>query len=105
MSKRTKMKEDGETLTVERDQTKKPRRYFVLMHNDNYTTQEFVVQILQQFFHKPEVEAYRLMLTVHLQGKARVGVYIKDIAESKVAMVTDYARQNRMPLLLTTEPE
>ncbi len=105
MSKRTKIEEDGETLAVERDKSKKPKRYFVLMHNDDYTTQEFVVHVLMHFFHKAEPEAYRMMLMVHVQGKAKVGVYTKDVAESKVAIVMDHARQNGMPLLLTAEPE
>ena len=105
MSKRTKIEEDGETLAIERDKSKKPKRYFVLMHNDDYTTQEFVVHVLMHFFHKAEAEAHRLMLMVHVQGKAKVGVYTKDVAESKVAIVMDHARQNGMPLLLTAEPE
>ncbi len=105
MSKRTKIEEDGETVALERDKSKKPKRYFVLMHNDDYTTQEFVVHVLLHFFHKPESEAQRLMLMVHVQGKAKVGIYTKDVAESKVALVMDHARQNGMPLLLTAEPE
>jgi ATP-dependent Clp protease adaptor protein ClpS len=96
---------EGDTLTVERTKAKKPRKYFVVMHNDDYTTQEFVVHVLVRFFHKNQAEATQLMLAVHLQGKAKVGVYTKDIADSKVAVVTSYARQNGMPLLLTVEPE
>lgn len=97
--------EAGETLTLERQKTKRPRRFFVIMHNDDYTTQEFVVHVIMQFFHKPADEANRLMMMVHTQGKARVGVYTKDIAETKVRLVTDYARAHGMPLLLTAEPE
>lgn len=97
--------ESGEVVTLERQKTKRPRRYFVIMHNDDYTTQEFVVHCLLQYFHKSAEEAQRLMLMVHTQGKARVGLYTRDIAETKVRLVTDHAREHGMPLLLTAEPE
>jgi ATP-dependent Clp protease adaptor protein ClpS len=82
-----------------------PRRYKVIFHNDDYTTQEFVVHVLQRFFHKTETEAQHIMLTVHHKGAAVAGVYTKDVAETKVQQVMDAARDNGMPLLLTTEPE
>jgi len=82
-----------------------PRRYKVIFHNDDYTTQEFVVHVLQRFFHKNETEAQHIMLTVHHKGAAVAGVYTKDVAETKVQQVMDAARDNGMPLLLTTEPE
>jgi ATP-dependent Clp protease adaptor protein ClpS len=97
--------EEGDVVTLERQKTKKPRRYFVVMHNDDYTTQEFVVYVITRFFHKSAEEANRLMILVHTQGKAIVGVYTRDIAETKVRLVTDYAREHGMPLLLTAEPE
>jgi ATP-dependent Clp protease adaptor protein ClpS len=96
---------EGEVLTKPREKTKMPRRYVVLMHNDDYTTQEFVVHVLMKFFQKPDAEAHRLMLQVHTQKSARVGVFTKDIAMTKVSTVMDYARQNGMPLLLSAEPE
>ena len=82
-----------------------PKRYKVILHNDDYTTQEFVVFALQRFFHKTEPEARHIMLTVHHKGAAVAGVYTKDIAETKAQQVMDAARENGMPLLLTTEPE
>lgn len=82
-----------------------PRRHKVIFHNDDYTTQEFVVYVLQRFFHKSETEARHIMLTVHHKGAAVAGVYTKDVAETKAQQVMDAARENGMPLLLTTEPE
>ena len=82
-----------------------PRRYKVIFHNDDYTTQEFVVFVLEQFFHKGESEARHIMLTVHVKGSAVAGVYTRDVAETKSQEVMDLAREHGMPLLLTTEPE
>ena len=82
-----------------------PRRYKVIFHNDDYTTQEFVIHVLERFFHKTETEARHIMLTVHHKGLAVAGVYTKDVAETKAEQVMDAARENGMPLLLTTEPE
>jgi ATP-dependent Clp protease adaptor protein ClpS len=82
-----------------------PRRYKVVFHNDDYTTQEFVVEVLKRFFRKVDAEATHIMLTVHRLGRAVAGVYPRDVAETKCAQVMDYARENGMPLRLTTEPE
>ena len=82
-----------------------PRRYKVIFHNDDYTTMEFVVDVLKRFFHKTDTEAAHIMLTVHKSGAAVAGVYTRDVAETKKAEVMDCARENGMPLLLTTEPE
>lgn len=82
-----------------------PRRFKVVFHNDDYTTQEFVVYVLMRFFHKTDAEARHIMLTVHFKGAAVAGVYTKDVAETKAQQVMDLARENGMPLLLTTEPE
>jgi ATP-dependent Clp protease adaptor protein ClpS len=82
-----------------------PRRYKVIFHNDDYTTMEFVVDVLKRYFHKTDTEAMHIMLTVHKSGAAVAGVFTRDVAETKKAEVTDYARENGMPLLLTTEPE
>lgn len=93
------------TETLERPITKKPTLWRVIMHNDDFTTQEFVVHVLIQFFRKDATEANHLMLKVHLSGKAIVGVYTKDVAETKRDQVTDYAREHGHPLMLTVEPE
>jgi ATP-dependent Clp protease adaptor protein ClpS len=82
-----------------------PRRYKVIFHNDDYTTMEFVIEVLKRFFHKTDTEAVHIMLTVHKSGAAVAGVYTRDVAETKSTQVMDYARENGMPLLLTTEPE
>jgi ATP-dependent Clp protease adaptor protein ClpS len=82
-----------------------PRRYRVIFHNDDYTTQEFVVYVLMRFFHKSESEAQHIMLTVHFKGAAVAGVYTRDVAETKAQQVMDLARERGMPLMLTTEPE
>ena len=91
--------------TLERVSTKKPRKFQVVMHNDDYTTQEFVVHILQAYFRKDPTEASQLMIKVHTTGQAIVGCYTRDVAETKVEVVTGYARDNGMPLKITSEPE
>jgi ATP-dependent Clp protease adaptor protein ClpS len=83
---------------------RRARRYQVVMHNDDYTTMEFVVAILMKHFHKPPAEALHVMLQVHHKGAGIAGVYTRDVAETKVAEVIDEARQEGMPLLLTVEP-
>ena len=88
-----------------RPKAETPRRFKVIFHNDDYTTMEFVVLALIQFFHKSEAEATHIMLTVHKKGSAVAGVYTRDVAETKVAKVTDFARDHGMPLLVTAEPE
>ncbi len=93
------------TQTLERPKTKLPQLWRVVMHNDDYTTQEFVVFVLMNFFRKDPTEAHHLMLKVHQSGRAIVGVYTRDVAETKVAQVTDYARENGHPLMLSIEPD
>ena len=81
------------------------RRYCVVFYNDDYTTKWFVVHVLEQFFHMSETSATALMMAVHEKGKGVAGVYSREIAETKAAHVTDYARENGMPLGVTAEPE
>jgi ATP-dependent Clp protease adaptor protein ClpS len=95
--------QDGVQLAT-RQKVKRPPLYNVLLHNDDYTTQELVVDVLRAFFHKTDTEARHIMLTVHTKGQGVAGTYARDIAESKVAQVTDYARTNGAPLKLTAEP-
>lgn len=96
---------EGETATEQERKTQKPRRYRVVLHNDDYTTMEFVVHVLMKFFRKSYAEAHFLMLTVHTKGQGVAGVYPRDVAETKVVQVTQYARENGHPLLVTMESE
>lgn len=96
---------DGELSPEKRRRTSRPKRYKVLLHNDDYSTQEFVVEILMTYFHKSHAEATHIMLQVHHRGLGVAGVYPKDVAETKIVEVTDAARVRGMPLLLTMEEE
>jgi ATP-dependent Clp protease adaptor protein ClpS len=97
-------REEG-TLTESQPRTRVPRRFRVLLHNDDFTSMEFVVGVLIRFFHKSEVDATRIMLEVHVKGVGLAGVYPRDQAETKVAQVTTEAERNGFPLLVTMEPE
>ena len=88
---------------VERE-TKEPEMYKVVLHNDDYTTKEFVVEVLQIVFNKPAIEATRIMLNVHKRGKGVVGVYTWDIAQTKVVQVRQMAKAREFPLKCTVEP-
>ena len=102
---KTDHEHDGD-LAIERDQrTEKPKHYKVLLHNDDYTTTDFVVDILIRYFHKAHAEAVQIMLHVHHRGIGVAGIYPRDVAETKVHEVTAEARAFGMPLMLTTEPE
>lgn len=83
----------------------KPKRYKVLMHNDDYTSMEFVVEVLTTIFRKSEAEAVQLMHKIHTEGKAICGVYTLEIAETKVAQTIELARDNGFPLRCTMEEE
>jgi ATP-dependent Clp protease adaptor protein ClpS len=96
---------DVGVATETQQEVKKPPLYKVLLHNDDYTTMEFVVYILQTVFHKEESDAVRIMLAVHQQGVGVAGVYTYEIAEVKVDKVTELARANEFPLLCTLEEE
>jgi ATP-dependent Clp protease adaptor protein ClpS len=82
-----------------------PVLWKVILHNDDYTTQEFVVWILQSVFRKPEPEAVRVMLEVHRKGKGMAGIYPFDVADTKAAQVKAMAEAKEFPLLCTLEPE
>lgn len=85
------------------DEVREPRRYKVLLHNDDYTTMEFVVFVLKVIFNKNEAEATHIMLTVHEKGIGVCGVYTSEIAETKVALVHKMARKEGYPLKCTME--
>ncbi len=86
-----------------RVKTQEPPLFKVLLHNDDYTTMEFVVWVLQSVFNLPEDQAVQIMLNVHIRGTGIAGVYTFEIAEMKVSKTTDLARENEFPLLCTME--
>jgi ATP-dependent Clp protease adaptor protein ClpS len=101
----TERQTGDEVLERTRQETKKPELYKVLLLNDDYTTMDFVVEILESVFHKQPAEAYRIMMAVHIRGKGLCGVYPHEVAETKVATVIDRAKENGFPLLAAMEPE
>lgn len=95
------------TLTESRSEQKleRPRMWRVLLHNDDYTTQDFVVFVLETVFHKPRVEAFTIMMSVHRSGIGLAGVYTRDVAETKINTTRQMAEEQEFPLLVTMEPE
>lgn len=89
--------------TRTRTQTRKPSLYKVLLLNDDYTPMEFVVHVLQRFFHMGLEDATRVMLHVHQRGVGVCGIFTYEVAETKVTQVMDFARQNEHPLQCTME--
>jgi ATP-dependent Clp protease adaptor protein ClpS len=98
--------EEG-TLTETRTERKlsKPKLYKVLLHNDNYTTRDFVVAVLREVFHKSESDAVAIMLRVHNHGVGVAGVYTYEVAETKIRTVERLAKEHEFPLRLSLEPE
>ena len=108
MAERTHRDDTGDGLVLEpktRKSTRSPRLYRVLLYNDDYTTMDFVVAILVGHFERSEMEAFQLMLQVHLEGVATAGIYPRDVAETKVRDATAEAEAHGMPLMVTAEPE
>ena len=93
----------GETRENTKIRIREPKHYKVIMHNDDFTTMEFVVEILKDIFHKDEMEAERLMLMVHECGKAAVGTYPYDLAASKVRSAATRAKAAGFPFRMTVE--
>jgi ATP-dependent Clp protease adaptor protein ClpS len=100
---------DYEDLTSEsilsdtREKAKEPSMYKVLMHNDDYTTMEFVVNVLVSIFNKSQRDAEEIMMRIHKEGLAICGIYTYEIAETKVTEVHNLARHNGFPLKSTFE--
>lgn len=94
---------DELVLAESRSRLKKPPLYKVLLHNDDFTTMEFVVYVLQTVFHRSEQEAISVMLEVHTQGVGVAGVYTYEVAEMKAAKVLSLAQASEYPLLCTVE--
>ena len=93
-----------ETTVDTKVRLREPTLYKVLLLNDDYTPQQFVVDILTDVFHKTEAEAYDLMMQVHRKGKGLAGIFTKEIAEQKVMEVSILARHHQHPLATTFEP-
>lgn len=93
------------TLVEEEEDLKEPSMYKVLLHNDDYTTMEFVVEVLMFVFNKSVEEATRIMLNVHRQGLGVCGVFTYEVAETKVNTVDNLAREKGFPLKCTMEEE
>ncbi len=99
--------DDDRGLAVEesKPELKRPRRYKVLLLNDDFTPMDFVVHILEKFFSMDRPKATQVMLAVHTEGKGVCGTYSRDIAETKVMQVNDYSRKHQHPLLCDMEAE
>ena len=98
MAEDPKEYEDSELLEDIRDELKEPEMWKVVLLNDDYTPRDFVVEILVSIFHKPPIEATKIMLDVHNKGRGLVGIYTYDIGRTKVAQVTALAREQEYPL-------
>ncbi len=108
MSDRDKVVDGGiqtGVVTKTAPKTKKPPLYKVLLLNDDFTPMEFVVYVLERFFHKNRQDATTIMLHVHRRGVGICGVFTYEVAETKVNQVVDHARQNQHPLQCTMEKE
>ncbi|QGM21975.1 ATP-dependent Clp protease adapter ClpS [Spiribacter sp. 2438] len=96
--------DDGLSVEEAKPEVRQPRLYQVVLLNDDYTPMEFVVEVLQTFFRMDREQATQVMLHVHTRGKGVCGVFSRDIAETKVDQVNDYAREHHHPLMCTMEP-
>ncbi len=109
MTKKSNQNDDGDLrggiVTKAEPKTKKPSLYKVLLLNDDYTPMDFVVYVLERFFNKQNEEANRIMMHVHQRGVGICGVYTYEVAETKVAQVTNFSRQHQHPLQCTMEKE
>lgn len=104
MSERTDHNTDeGLALKEAKPKLKRPPLFKVILINDDYTPMEFVVHILEDFFSRDRETATRIMLEVHTRGKGICGIYTHELAETKVAQVNNYARENQHPLFCTME--
>ncbi len=101
----TRREDQHSTQTLERSETVRPRLFRVLLLNDDYTPMDFVVMVLRRYFKQDAAQAQAIMLSVHQKGQGVAGVFTREVAESKAAQVTAFARQEEYPLELSIEPE
>ncbi|MBS38534.1 MAG: ATP-dependent Clp protease adapter ClpS [Thiotrichales bacterium] len=97
------IQDDGLAVEEAKPKLKRPPLYNVVLLNDDFTPMEFVVHVLEEFFSMNRELAVRVMLKVHTEGKGVCGTYSREIAETKVAQVNDYSRENQHPLLCVME--
>ena len=95
---------DEAPVAESEEKTEEPSLFKVLLHNDDYTTMEFVVWVLESVFNMPEEQAIQVMLNVHLRGVGVAGIYTFEVAEMKVEKTIALAREQEFPLLATMEP-
>lgn len=107
MAQVPKQGEESDVVTQQKTEKKlkKPKLYKVILHNDDFTTMEFVVMILQAIFHRNEADATAIMLHIHRHGMGVAGVYTKEIAETKVSETMEAAEEAEYPLLCSMEPD
>ncbi len=98
-----KIQREGNVLTKDAIETREPRLYKVLLHNDDYTTMEFVIHILETVFQKSTPDATQIMLNVHNEGVGVAGVYTREICETKIALVHQLAKKHEFPLRCSME--
>ncbi len=96
-------KGDSSIAEKTRAKTRRPQLFKVLLHNDDYTTMQFVVEVLESVFDKSPAEAHRIMMHVHTQGHGVCGAYTHEIGETKVSLVHDLAREQGFPLRASME--
>ena len=102
-SEESPRRDSGTAVAESAPQVKQPPLFQVILLNDDYTPMEFVVDVLERFFSMSRTNATRVMLEVHTKGKGVCGVFTYEIAETKVAQVTTYARDHQHPLMCTLE--
>jgi ATP-dependent Clp protease adaptor protein ClpS len=100
-----KIRERIQTDSQSDELVEHPRLWKVLLHNDDFTTQEFVVWVLESIFHLPPSEAFAIMMHVHQSGVGVAGLFTRDVAETKVKATQQLAEQHEYPLLVTLEPD
>ena len=93
----------GSTVTKDRSKVQEPSLYKVLLHNDDYTSMEFVIAVLERVFRKNTSEATKVMMNVHQEGIGIAGIFTREICETKAAIVHDLARQSEYPLRCSVE--
>ncbi|OGS92429.1 MAG: ATP-dependent Clp protease adapter ClpS [Gallionellales bacterium GWA2_60_18] len=103
MGSKTDRHQDSTVLAPERAKTEPPRMFKVILFNDDYTTMDFVIEVLERFFAMNRERALQIMLQVHNEGSAVCGVYSRDIAETKVRQVSEFAKQHGHPLRCSME--